>query len=357
MTVMKNSTATTTPRIFVFLALAAATPALNAIPLPCMVASLGYFDLYYCGRCAAVIGWLVRSGRSCRPLHSHQTSYVLRWSIIQTNAVASGKRQIHQQFRAMPTRKTSPLPRTRSRGLVQEVMDDLTAKIRGGLYKPGAKLPTEPEVMAEQGVSRTVVREAVSRLQAAGFVETRHGVGTFVLATSAAVTPALDLSTVVTIRDVVDMLELRISLEAEAAGLAALRRTDAHLVLMRAAVDAFDERINAGEKAVEEDFQFHLQIALATGNRYFEDVYRHLGKTTIPRTRIDTALLLPEPGPTYLHRTNGEHRNILDAIARRDPDTARAAMRLHLTNSRERLKRVGGLLDGPAMAGPSSKPP
>ena len=151
------------------------------------------------------------------------------------------------------------------------------------------------------------------------------------------------------------MLELRISLEAEAAGLAALRRTDAHLSMMRAAVDAFDERINAGEKAVEEDFQFHLQIALATGNRYFEDVYRHLGKTTIPRTRIDTALLLPEPGPTYLHRTNGEHRNILDAIARRDPDTARAAMRLHLTNSRERLKRVGGLLDGPAMAGVAAK--
>jgi len=240
------------------------------------------------------------------------------------------------------------LPRKRSRGLVQEVMDDLTAKIRTGVYEPGQKLPTEPELMEEQGVSRTVVREAMSRLQEAGLVETRHGVGTFVLAIPAAATPLLDLSTVVTIRDVVEMLELRISLETEAAGLAALRRTDVHLALMGAAVGAFDARINAGEKAVEEDFQFHLQIALATGNRYFEDVYRHLGKTTIPRTRLDTAQLLPEPGPTYLYRTNIEHRNILDAIARKDPDTARAAMRLHLTNSRERLKRAGGLQDQPA---------
>jgi DNA-binding FadR family transcriptional regulator len=251
----------------------------------------------------------------------------------------------------MPTPKTTPLPRKRSRGLVQEVMDDLTAKIRRGLYLPGAKLPTEPEVMAEQGVSRTVVREAVSRLQAAGFVETRHGVGTFVLPPPPPTAPILDLTTVVTIRDVVDMLELRISLETEAAGLAAVRRKEEHLLLMRAAIGAFETGINKGEQAVEEDFQFHLQIALATGNRYFEDVYRHLGKTTIPRTRVDTTQLLPEPGPSYLYRTNLEHRNILDAIARKDPESARAAMRLHLTNSRERLKRAGGLRDNTERSG------
>jgi GntR family transcriptional regulator, transcriptional repressor for pyruvate dehydrogenase complex len=246
------------------------------------------------------------------------------------------------------------LPRKRSRGLVQEVMDDLTVKIRGGVYMPGDKLPTEPEVMAEQGVSRTVVREALSRLQAAGFVETRHGVGTFVLPHPGAGAPGLDLTTVVTIRDVVDMLELRVSLETEAAGLAALRRTDEQLLLMRAAIGAFETGIDKGESAIDEDFQFHLQIALATGNKYFEDVYRHLGRTTIPRTRLDTTQLVPEPGPSYLYRTNLEHRNIVDAIARKDPDAARAAMRLHLTNSRERLKRAGGVSDARAADGPAS---
>ena len=67
------------------------------------------------------------------------------------------------------------------RSLAQQVVDDLSDKIRTGVYKSGEKLPTEPEVMAEMGVSRTVVREAMSHLQASGLVETRHGIGSFVL--------------------------------------------------------------------------------------------------------------------------------------------------------------------------------
>jgi DNA-binding FadR family transcriptional regulator len=194
--------------------------------------------------------------------------------------------------------------------------------------------------MSEQGVSRTVVREAMSRLQAAGFVETRHGVGTFVLAPPVAETPAMDAPSVVTIRDVLAMLELRISLETEAASLAAMRRTDEHLASMRRAIADFEAGLARGEKSVEADFRFHLQIALATGNKYFEDFYRHLGTTTIPRTRIDTPKLSTEPAENYLHRTNREHEYILDAIARQDPEGARAAMRMHLGNSCERLKRA-----------------
>ena len=234
--------------------------------------------------------------------------------------------------------KTPTLPRKRAISLAQEVMNDLTARIRSGQYKPGDKLPTEPEVMAEQGVSRTVVREAMSRLQAAGLVETRHGVGTFVLAPGSG--PGLDLTTAVTLLDVLAMLELRISLETEAAGLAAMRRTDEQLVRMRDAVAAFEEGVRQGERSIEADFEFHLQIALATHNKYFEEFYRHLGTTTIPRTRLDTSRFSPEPGQNYLLRTNREHENILDAIARQDPQAASAAMRMHLTNSRERLRRV-----------------
>ncbi len=236
--------------------------------------------------------------------------------------------------------KAPALPRRRSISLAHEVMNDLMAKIRNGLYKPGEKLPTEPEVMAEQGVSRTVVREAISRLQAAGLVETRHGVGTFVLPATSLPAHPLDFSTVVTIRDVLAMLELRISLETEAAGLAAVRRTDEQLERMYQAVQAFEDGVNRGETSVEADYQFHLQIALATHNKYFEDFYRHLGTATIPRTRLDTSQFSAEPGQSYLYRTNREHENILDAIARQDQQAASAAMRMHLTNSRERLKKA-----------------
>lgn len=219
-------------------------------------------------------------------------------------------------------------------------MNDMSEKIRRGFYKVGEKLPTEPEVMVEQGVSRTVVREAMSRLQAAGLVETRHGIGTFVLPPQAGASSPLDLTTVVTIRDVIAMLELRISLETEAAGLAALRRSDEHLAQMHAAVESFEANLSNGESSIEADFQFHLQIALATGNRYFEDFYRHLGTTTIPRTRLDTTRLSPEPAENYLHRTNREHQYILDAISNQDSEMARASMRMHLTNSKERLRRA-----------------
>ncbi|MGM3346952.1 FadR/GntR family transcriptional regulator, partial [Bacillus cereus group sp. BC23] len=68
-------------------------------------------------------------------------------------------------------------PRRRARSLAQDVVDALTAQIENGALRPGDKLPTETEVMAAQGVSRTVVREAISRMQASGLIETRHGIG------------------------------------------------------------------------------------------------------------------------------------------------------------------------------------
>lgn len=256
----------------------------------------------------------------------------------------------------MSPQDLTALPRKRSRSLAQQVMNDIAEKIRRGLYRPGDKLPTEPEVMIEQGVSRTVVREAVSRLQAAGFVETRHGIGTFVLPPATPGAPSVDLSTALTIRDVLAMLELRISVETEAAGLAALRRSDEQLLLMRRALDDFEEGVNQGGNSVDADFQFHLQIALATGNKYFEDFYRHLGITTIPRTRLDTSKFSPEPAQAYLIRTNREHQYILEAIARKDPQTASAGMRMHLSNSRERLRLASEAAEQHAAAKMAAEP-
>lgn len=75
----------------------------------------------------------------------------------------------------------------RAKSLTHRLVDDLSARIRQGVLRPGDRVPTEPELVREFGVSRTVVREAMQRLQAAGLVETQHGVGTFVLAPAPAV--------------------------------------------------------------------------------------------------------------------------------------------------------------------------
>jgi GntR family transcriptional repressor for pyruvate dehydrogenase complex len=136
------------------------------------------------------------------------------------------------------------------------------------------------------------------------------------------------------------VLELRISLETESAGLAAGRRTEEQLAEMRKALDEMAAGEHGARDTVSPDFRFHHLIALATGNRYFADIMSHLGATLIPRARINSSRLAREDLPQYLRRLAREHEEIYDAIARRDPESARAAMRLHLTNSRERLRRA-----------------
>jgi GntR family transcriptional repressor for pyruvate dehydrogenase complex len=185
----------------------------------------------------------------------------------------------------MENANTAPrLPRKR-RSLAQELVTVLSEQIRDGQLKRGDKLPTESAIMEAHGVSRTVVREAISRLQAAGQVETRHGIGTFVLDTPSPSGFRIDPATVVTLRDVLAILELRISLEVESAGLAALRRSDEQLAAMRAALDALNESAAHAGDAVASDFAFHLEIALSTGNRYFTDIMT----TWVPASFLEPA--------------------------------------------------------------------
>ena len=225
------------------------------------------------------------------------------------------------------------------RSLTSELVTALEQQIQARRLQPGDQLPTEAQIVRQFNVSRTVVREALSKLQAAGRVETRHGIGTFVLSPSASIF-RLDPADAAASVDVLAVLELRISLETEAAGLAALRRTDVQLSEMQQALEEFEGKVGVAKDTVPPDFRFHLEIARATGNRYFADIISHLGTTIIPRTRISSTPIPAEHFIRYLRKVNREHREILEAISRQDPDSARAAMRSHLTSSRERLRRA-----------------
>jgi DNA-binding FadR family transcriptional regulator len=227
----------------------------------------------------------------------------------------------------------------RPRGLVREIVDALAGNIREGLIKPGDKLPTESEIMGRFDVSRTVVREALSKLQASKLVETRHGIGTFALAPQDTVNFKIASEDLSTVADVIAVLELRISLETEAAGLAAQRRSNANLTEMRAALNAFQDSISRDSDAVPPDFQFHMEVARATGNQHFADLMTYLGTMIIPRTRINTTSIAPEGRLRYLQKVHGEHENIFNAIRNQDAEAARTAMRTHLSNSKERLRK------------------
>ena len=236
-------------------------------------------------------------------------------------------------------------PPKKHRNLAQGVVAYISEGIQNGSISPGDKLPTESEIMRIQGVSRTVVREAISHMQAAGMVETRHGIGTFVLEPAARPTLGIDPTTVVTMRDVLAILELRISLETEAAGLAASRRTETQLQQLRAALDGFQHAASSGEATVGWDVQFHLTIAQASANRYFHDILSHLGTNIIPRSRVNSARLTQDDPANYMERVSREHEDIFNAISRQDPESARAAMRTHLGNSRERMRRAQELIE------------
>jgi len=225
-----------------------------------------------------------------------------------------------------------------SKGLTHELVEALGGQLRNGAIKPGEKLPPESEIMQTFGVSRGVVREALSRLQAAGLVQTHHGVGTFALESTAEGRFQFLPATGGGITEMLDMLELRTSVESDAAGLAASRRTDEHLRKMRSALDDFEQHLAAVGETVAPDFRFHLAIAQATGNRYFSELMGHLGLEVIPRTRVSSSWLNVEKRAQHLHKVNQEHQDIYAAIERRDPEAARAAMRIHLVNSRERQR-------------------
>jgi len=227
---------------------------------------------------------------------------------------------------------------SRRRPLAITLENILDQGIREGRWPKGSKMPTESDLLAEYGVSRTVVREAVSRLQAAGKVITRQGVGTFVVATDEAASFRIKPNQIATLDEVISVLELRIAVESEAAVLAARRRSDEQLKKMNDALDAFSKAIEECRDAVEPDFQFHLEIAKATHNERFIELMATLGGSMIPRARLNGEEPITPERVDYLRRVNNEHRHIYAAIQERDVEEARAAMRAHLINSRERRR-------------------
>ena len=224
------------------------------------------------------------------------------------------------------------------RGLTAELVARLTADITSGKLTPGARLPTEQEMIAATGVSRTVVREAVAALRADGLVLTRQGVGAFV-ADQVRRPFRVDFDENSPLREVVNVLELRRGTEVEAAGLAAERGTQAQIKKIGERFEAIQRAVERGENAVDEDFAFHCAIADATGNPQFRRFLEYLGRFIIPRgTMWETTA--PNGARARLDLFQREHKDILQAVARGTPDEARAAMQRHLGNSIARYEKL-----------------
>lgn len=221
----------------------------------------------------------------------------------------------------------------RKRNLVSDLAEAISREIAEGRLQPGDRLPTEAELAAAAGVSRTVVREAVAALKAAKLVQTRQGAGAFVLPPP----PKSDFFSSLgegADDDILAMLELRLAVEVEAASLAAVRRTDEEM----GALDRALENITKGaDFGIAADLEFHRILAGATKNSYFVRFLEFLGEFAVPRRHNGSSVSAEGGGQRdYLSLIEREHRAIRDAIAVGDSNLAAAMMRAHLVNSRNR---------------------
>jgi GntR family transcriptional regulator, transcriptional repressor for pyruvate dehydrogenase complex len=218
--------------------------------------------------------------------------------------------------------------------LTAQLVARLTADITSGKLAPGARLPTEQEMIAATGVSRTVIREAVAALRADRLVVTRQGVGAFV-ADHVRRPFRVDFDENSTLREVLNVMELRTGVEIEAAGLSAERATPARIKKVAECYAAIAGAIARGDNAVNEDFSFHCAIAEATGNPQFKHFLEYLGRFIIPRRTMWKGAV--SAGKRVdLNTFQREHREILAAIRAHSPGQARAAMQRHLLHSRAR---------------------
>ncbi|MGA5895705.1 FadR/GntR family transcriptional regulator [Streptomyces venetus] len=217
--------------------------------------------------------------------------------------------------------------------LADQVAATLSEEIESGRLAEGDRLPTEVELVRQLGVSRTVVREALSRLRNAGLIEPRQGIGVFVLPRRAR---PLDLEAADTRAKVVQIAELRRAIEGDAAHLAATRATAGDLTRMREALDAIDSAVAAGGDGVDEDLAFHGSIAESTGNTVMVSTLRYLGEVLRGGIRVTRANEARRND--FLEAVREEHHAILAAIEARDAEAARRAARRHMDHAAARLQ-------------------
>lgn len=224
--------------------------------------------------------------------------------------------------------------------LTAQVIDNLRNRIESGDLVPGAKLPTESMLVQQFGVSRTVVREAIAALAADGYVEPRQGAGVFVLARPMVTRIALSVDASDRLSTALNVLELRMAIEIEAAALAAVRKSAAQEAAMRDAFAKFERLMEEGRPTAPADFEFHVAIAAATNNPLYKDTMESLGKRSIPREFLAPTAGDTIHGESYLKRIHIEHEAILKAIIEGDQQGARDAMREHLTASQRRYQML-----------------
>lgn len=233
-------------------------------------------------------------------------------------------------------RQRTHLLNSRKPRLAETVVLELKSEILSGAMALGQKLPTEAGLAGRFGVSRTVIREAISALRSDDLVVSVQGKGIFVtseLPTASIWRPPGER------RDIprlLDIFEFRLAWEAEAAALAAIRRSATQDYAIRAAHQRVLQAIENDLFPHHGNYEFHLAVAQATGNAIYVEAIDRFGPHVTPVALFRN--LAPGQGARYMDTVVREHAAVVEAISAGDAEAARHAMREHIRLSLARFQ-------------------
>ncbi|MGO4278016.1 transcriptional regulator, GntR family [Cupriavidus sp. OV038] len=224
---------------------------------------------------------------------------------------------------------------TRPITLTERVIQQLRAEIADGVYPVGARLPTGKQLAEQYGVSTAVIREVTEHLRSQGMIESRQGLGSTVRSRVSDAGFRLSGQAGADAADLAAIYELRLDLESAAAAMAARRRTDDDLRRMADLLGTLAAQLHDIDRGAESDTQFHVAVATATHNKYYQDLLQYLNLQLHHAVRTARGNSQQQPGlPEQVH---GEHVAIFEAIRAADPEAARLAAAAHLRNAAARL--------------------
>ncbi|MDB5851364.1 MAG: hypothetical protein JWP29_5116 [Rhodoferax sp.] len=235
------------------------------------------------------------------------------------------------------TRHNSPMPSfpPLTASLSDQAYDQVLALLSLPEFPRDTRLPSENAMAETFGVSRPVLRQALSRLRSEGRIYARKGSGNYVGDPGLPV-EAILFGALSSIPDVRSFLEFRCLLEGESAARAAQRRDKTDIALIQQRRLQFEEAVDAGGSGIEEDIAFHAAIAQASGNRFFALTITALAEQTRFSIRL-VRELSNKHAPSRFAEVKKEHAAIGKAIASGNAEAARLAMTAHLQGGIGRL--------------------
>lgn len=233
-------------------------------------------------------------------------------------------------------------PPVRAKSLADQVYERILEQIVSGQLPEGTRLPPEIELARAFDVSRSTLRQALGRLQADGLIVSRRGSGSHVGRRPPP--DILNLQASGGVPELFRSFELRITLEGDAAGLAAIRRKEADLVEIAAALEEQARSMDRAGAPLRElivavnkaDLRFHRAVAAASGNELFSGAIDALNEAVLNSWILWEQLSIPSYNRLW-DIVLDEHRQVHEAIADRDAERARRAMRHHLHLGRGRI--------------------